>query len=122
MNPVQDDIAGFAARREKEQRRYYARRPKKIGDVLARLITLRGYGRFQADAELAAAWEAAAGKSLACFSRAGLIRRGKLEVTVSNSTSMQELSFQKHEILAELVRRMPDARIRDLKFRVGAID
>ena len=54
MNPISDDIADFNDRREREQRRYYARRPKKISDVLAKLITLRGYGRFQADAELAA--------------------------------------------------------------------
>lgn len=122
MNLASDDIADFNNRRQREQRRYYARRPKKISDVLAQLITLRGYGRFQADAELAAAWQAAAGESLARFSCAGQVRRGKLEVTVSNSTTMQELTFQKQQILAELARRLPDARIRDLRFRVGAID
>jgi predicted nucleic acid-binding Zn ribbon protein len=122
MNPARDDISDFENRREREQRRFHARRPKKIGDVMARLITLRGYGRLQANADLAAAWAAAAGDPLARASRAGQIRRGKLEVTVSNSTSMQELSFQKQRILAELTRRLPDARIRDVRFRVGAID
>jgi predicted nucleic acid-binding Zn ribbon protein len=121
MNLTRDDIADFNAKRDQEQRRYFARRPKKIGDVLAQLITLRGYGRFQANAELAAAWEAAAGESLARCSRAGLVRRGRLEVIVSNSTTMQELSFQKQQILAELIRHLPDARIRDLRFRVGTI-
>ena len=121
MNPTQDDIADFTARREREKRRYHGRRPKNIRDVIAQLITLRGYGRFQADADLSAAWQAAAGESLARFSRAGKISRGRLEVTVTNSTTMQELSFQKQQILAELGRQLPNAKIRDVRFRVGAI-
>jgi predicted nucleic acid-binding Zn ribbon protein len=120
-NPTQDDITDFATRRDKEQRRFYGRRPKKIGDVMAQLITLRGYGRFQADAELAAAWQTAAGESLARDSRAGQVRRGRLEVTVNNSTIVQELTFQKQHILAELARQLPDAKIRDIRFRIGNI-
>ena len=122
INATPDDITDFAARRDKEQRRHHARKPKTIRDVMAQLITLRGYGRFQADAALAEAWAAAAGVALARFSRAGQIRRGKLEVIVSNSTIMQELGFQKQHVLAELTRRLPDARIRDLRFRIGSID
>ena len=121
MNPAQDDILDFTARRDKEQRRFYGRRPKKIGDVMAQLITLRGYGRFQSDAALESAWQAAAGESLARYSRAGQIRRGRLEVTVTNSTIMQELTFQKQHILAELGRKLPDAKIRDIRFRIGNI-
>jgi len=121
MDPAQEDIADFNARREREQRRYHGRRPKNIRDVVAQLITLRGYGRFQAEANLTAAWQAAAGETLARFSRAGYVRRGKLEVTVGNSTTMQELSFQKRQILAELTRQLPDAKIRDLRFRIGSL-
>ena len=35
---------------------------------------------------------------------------------------MQELTFQKQHILAELGRTLPDAKIRDLRFRVGTIN
>jgi predicted nucleic acid-binding Zn ribbon protein len=122
MNPAQNDINDFAQRRDREQRRFYARKPKNIRDVVAKLITLRGYGRFQSDANLSAAWQAAAGEALARFSRPGQIRRGKLEVTVTNSTTMQELSFQKLTILAELARQLPDAKITDVRFRVGKIN
>jgi predicted nucleic acid-binding Zn ribbon protein len=116
-----DETAEFAARRQRESRRHYARRPKRIGDVLAELITTRGYGRIEADRQLRAAWEAAAGEPLARSSRAGRLRRGKLEVTVANSTIMQELAFQKREILARLQEQLPDATIRDIRFRLGAI-
>jgi predicted nucleic acid-binding Zn ribbon protein len=116
-----DETAEFAARRERERRRQFARRPKRIGDVLAQLITTRGYGRIEADGQLRAAWQAAAGEQLARSSRAGRLRRGKLDVLVADSTTMQELSFDKHNILARLREQLPDAAIRDIRFRIGAI-
>jgi hypothetical protein len=85
-----DETADFAARREREKRREFARRPKRIADVLAELITTRGYGRIEADRQFGAAWTAAAGELLARSSRAGRLHRGKLEVLVANSITMQE--------------------------------
>jgi predicted nucleic acid-binding Zn ribbon protein len=111
----------FVARRQREQRRHYARRPKKIADVLAQLITARGYGRIQADADFTAVWQQAAGPALARFTRPGQIRRGQLEVTVASSTILQELTFQKQRILTALQAELPDAHIRDLRFRLGSI-
>lgn len=121
MNPTQETVADFMARRDREQRRQYARRPTKIGEVLAKLITARGYGRVQADAELADIWRSAVGESLACYSRPGRLYDGKLQVTVSNSTIVQELTFQKDRILAALAEQKPGTPIRDLRFRVGSL-
>jgi predicted nucleic acid-binding Zn ribbon protein len=121
-HPADNIAADFAARRGREQRRHYARRPKKIADVLAQLITARGYGRIQADADFTAAWQQAAGPALAGFTRPGRIRRGQLEVTVANSTIVQELTFQKQRILEALQTAIPDAHIRDLRFRLGPVD
>jgi predicted nucleic acid-binding Zn ribbon protein len=115
------DATDFLARRQREQRRYHARKPKTIGNVLAQLITARGYGRIQADANFAAAWQAAVGESLAKYTHAGHLRRGVLEITVSNSMTVQELTFQKRQVLTKLQSQLPDAKIRDLRFRVGSI-
>jgi predicted nucleic acid-binding Zn ribbon protein len=117
-----DLATDFAARRDRENRRSYARRPKKISDVVAQLLTKRGYGRVAANETLAEAWATAAGSRLAAASRPGKVSRGTLEVTVTNSTTMQEFTFQKQQILAELGRTLPDAKIRNLRFRVGQID
>jgi predicted nucleic acid-binding Zn ribbon protein len=122
IQPTENTASDFAARRGREQRRHYARRPKKIADVLAQLITARGYGRIQADADFTAAWQAAAGPELARFTRPGQIRRGQLAVTVANSTIVQELTFQKQRILTAIQGALPDAGIRDLRFRLGALD
>jgi hypothetical protein len=121
MNQSPDPAADLTARREREDRRAYARRPKRIADVLAQLIAKKGYGRPEANAALEAAWRSAAGEPLASASRPGKVSRGKLEVTVTNSTTIQELGFAKRRILAQLEKLLPDARIRDIRCRVGPI-
>jgi predicted nucleic acid-binding Zn ribbon protein len=114
--------ADFALRRDREQRRHYARRPKAIKDVLAQLITARGYGRIQATADFRAAWRTAAGETFAAYTLPGRLKRGVLEVTVTNSIVIQELTFQKQQILTALRDQCPDANIRDVRFRIGTID
>ena len=113
--------ADFLARRDREQRRHYARKPKTISNIVAQLITARGYGRIQADANFHAAWKTAVGEALAKYTLPGRLRRGILEITVANSMTVQELSFQKQQVLKKLQTDLPDAKIRDLKFRVGSI-
>ena len=121
MQPTHNTASDFLARRDRERRRLYARKPKTIGNVLAQLITARGYGRIQADADFADAWCKAIGPALAKFTRAGRLRRGILEITAANSLTIQELTFQKQQVLTKLQTQLPDAKIRDLKFRVGNI-
>jgi predicted nucleic acid-binding Zn ribbon protein len=71
---------------------------------------------------LTAAWQRAAGETFAPYTLPGRLKRGVLEVTVTNSTVIQELTFQKQQILASLREQCPDATIRDLKFRIGTIN
>ncbi|MCC7475321.1 MAG: DUF721 domain-containing protein [Pirellulales bacterium] len=113
--------ADFRARREREQSRYRARKPRSIRDVVAQLIAARGYGRIQADADFAATWKGIVGEPLAQYTQPGRVRRGMLEVTAANSMTIQELTFQKTDILRKLQAELPEAKIRDLKIRVGSI-
>lgn len=96
--------------------------PKKMADILAELMARRGYARMQGAASSASAWREAAGDLLARYTRAGQVRRGVLEVTVANSTLVQELTFHKPAILEKLSRLLPDERIHDLRCKVGAIE
>jgi len=94
--------------------------PHPIADVLAQLMARHGFARRQAAAARQKAWREAAGP-LAAYTRVGSLRRGRLEITVANSTLLQELSFQKPAILKALARLLPDEPVGDLRFRVGAI-
>jgi predicted nucleic acid-binding Zn ribbon protein len=96
--------------------------PKKIGDVLAQLVARRGYAREQSSAALEAAWQQAAGEQLAKFTRVGSIRGGTLEVTVANNLLVQEMGFQKADLIERLQRLSPDQKITNLRFRVGQVN
>jgi predicted nucleic acid-binding Zn ribbon protein len=96
-------------------------RPQPIKEVLAELILRRGYAREQSTAAYQAAWQKAAGEFLSGHTRCGALRRGVLEVAVANSLLMQEITFRKAALLAELTRLLPDAQIREIRLRVGAV-
>jgi predicted nucleic acid-binding Zn ribbon protein len=95
--------------------------PQPIGDVLSEIVARRGCARVQSVEALEAAWSEAAGPLAAGYTQVGALRRGTLEVTVAHSTLMQELRFQKQELLEKLIKRLPDGQIKDLRFRTGIV-
>jgi predicted nucleic acid-binding Zn ribbon protein len=96
--------------------------PKKLGDVLAQLVARRGYAREQSSEALENAWRQAAGEHIAKYTCPGNMRGGILEVTVANNLLVQELGFQKADILDRLAKISPNQNIRDLRFRVGQVN
>jgi predicted nucleic acid-binding Zn ribbon protein len=98
-----------------------SRGPKAMSDVLAELMARRGFARIQGAANYEAAWREAAGELAAKYTRVGNLRRGKLEVLVANSTLVQELTFQKIQLLETLEKLLPGEGIKDLRFRVGPV-
>jgi predicted nucleic acid-binding Zn ribbon protein len=96
--------------------------PQSIGDVLSSLMARKGFARVQSTDALETAWRDAAGELMAKYTRVGQIRRGTLEVLVANSTLVQELGFQKQDLLAALAQLLPDEKIDNLRFRLGNIE
>jgi len=98
--------------------------PEKIGDILGRLFTARGWGRRQGRLKLESAWTeaaAAVGPQVAEHTRVGALRRGVLEVVVDSAPLLQELAhYHKRRLLQELRRRLTDTAVTDLRFRAGA--
>ena len=97
------------------------RGPQKIADVLSALFAQHGYGGVQALSALHRAWLDAAGEALAASSRPGKIRRGVLAVVAQNSIVVQELTFQKRQIVQRLSELVPELRITDIKFSTGKL-
>src|SRR5437899_5927838 len=82
--------------------------PEKLGEILSRLFTARGWGRRQERLRLEEAWAAAVGPELAQQTRVGSLRRGVLEVMVANAILLQELAhYQKRRLLEQLRGRLP---------------
>lgn len=116
----EDDPDGVIEELAARQR--FGRAPKRMADILSRLIARKGYGRLQSTAVFEEAWSTAVGELLAGQSRPGNVRRGTLEVTVQNSAVAQELQFNKQQVLGKLKQLVSDYVIHDIRFRVGVID
>ena len=108
--------------RDIADRQRFTRGPKGMGNIISDLMARRGYAQTQTASKCRDAWDASVGQPLAGHTRPGNIRRGVLEVFVRNSAVVQELTFQKKKIVAQLTQRVPELKIRDLRFRVGSID
>jgi len=99
-----------------------SRGPRVLSDILGELFTVRGYGRLRARQELEDAWNAAVGEPKCYQTQLGEVRRGVLNVTVSQSTLLEELAaFHKPALLAALRSNAPATTIHDIRFRVGVI-
>ncbi len=66
-------------------------------------------------------WAAAAGPQIARLSRPGELKRGILEVYVTSNILIQELGYQKPQLLAALQEKLPQHKITGLKFKVGSL-
>ena len=88
---------------------------KKMADVLSELMSRRGYARVQAHGRLCRCLAQGGRRTDSRYTRAGVVRRGVLEVLVANSTLVQEITFQKQAILEKLAGLLPDERIDDLR-------
>lgn len=94
------------------------RGPKRIGDLLTRVLTKYGVTQLTLQDELESAWGEAAGAAVARHTRPGALRRGVLEVLVDNSVLLQELEgFEKARLLAVLQEKLPQHRVVALRFR-----
>lgn len=99
------------------------RGPERVGEILARLFTAKGWGRKQERLQLDQAWAAAAGPKFAPETRPAGLRRGVLEIIVGNAILLQELAhYHKRRILEQLRKKLPNRTIIDLRFRAGAIE
>jgi predicted nucleic acid-binding Zn ribbon protein len=99
----------------------FPRKEQHLAEALSRLMTKRGYAQVQTAACSAEAWRKAAGAELAQETQPGQIKRGVLEVIVRHPAVVQELTFVKAQLVKKLSQLIPEQKIRDLKFRVGAV-
>lgn len=124
MNPLDahpDDLADVAQRRDAHGRWFRHQQPKGIKNILSQVMQKRGYAQVRTAAAYDEAWRAAVGERFAPFTEAGAVKRGTLEVTVATSLLVQELGFEKERLLAALQASLPDAGIKNVKFKVGKI-
>jgi predicted nucleic acid-binding Zn ribbon protein len=103
------------------RRRVPVSQAKKVGDVVGQLLVKRGYANVQQSANLQTLWQTAAGEKYANNTKAAQIRRGVLEVVVTNSAVMQELTFVKGKLVKALAISAAEQKITNIRFKVGSV-
>lgn len=121
MDSLVELLADSVRRQREEQRRHYRREPKSARQVISRVMQQKAYAELQVSSELQTAWRNAVGEQLVQQTRIGRIRRGVLDVFVGNSVVLQELSFQKQQILSELQQNSVGEAVRDIRFHSGSM-
>ena len=96
--------------------------PERLSEVLSRLFTSRGWGQRQDRLRLEAAWREALGGKSVERTAVGALRRGVLEIIVADAVLFQELAgFEKRRLLQNLQERLGQARVNDIRFRLGNV-
>ena len=119
---LRDQIENFAERSRREQKRFFANKPKTAKDVMAAVMNRRGYGRVLSLKRYNEVIRTAVGDQLGSFVQVAGLRRGRLDVVVANSSVMQELTFLQQKIMEELAAAIPNETIENIRFRIGPID
>jgi predicted nucleic acid-binding Zn ribbon protein len=122
MNPSYDDLDFDQANDLTRQRQRFKRRPQRPANILSQLMARKGYGQHKTNNEIDEVWNAVVGEKWQSKTRVGNISRGVLEVFVSSPAVNQRLGFQKKKLLAELTKRLPQNKIKDIKFSLGSIE
>ena len=93
--------------------------PQHLSNALSEFIALRGLARIRGDAQLEALWRDVAGSVVASQTKVQGIKRGVLQVSVSNSPLLSELvMFHKFSLLKALQEKHPNLNVHELKFRL----
>lgn len=82
----------------------------------------KGYAQTESANDLEIAWNKIVDQKWKTKTKVGVIRRGVLEIVVSNSTVNQQLEFTKRKLLIELQTQLPKNNLKDLRFRIGNVN
>lgn len=93
---------------------------RKVGDLVQRVLRRAGLPEQSSHEQMAAQWESLVGPFLAAQSRPTALRRGVLEVSVTQSAVRYELERQwKRKVLTRLQETFGRARVKDVRFIPG---
>ena len=121
MSEPYDELDFDQAQELVKSRQRYFRKPKTAAQILGQLMARKGYAQTESANELEAAWNQIIDPKWKSKTKVGVIRRGVLEIVVSNSTVNQQLEFTKRKLLTALQTQLPKNNLKDLRFRVGNV-
>jgi predicted nucleic acid-binding Zn ribbon protein len=97
------------------------KKPEDIGDILKQVIKTIDTKTHGAREEIVNAWHKAIEPGAVAHTRPVAIKKDILTVEVDSSTWLYVLSLKKKNILEAMKKTLGNAKIEDIKFRIGEI-
>jgi len=94
---------------------------RRIGTIISQLMSRRGYASVAAENAMMQSIAGSVGPALAGSITVGKLSRGVLQIYAVDSVVMQELTFQKRQIIKRLAKDHPQAKITDVRFRLQTL-
>lgn len=91
----------------------------RVGDLATQIMAKAGMGNRVKLEDILAAWQEIVGAFLFKLTRPDTFERGVLTVRLLQPTAHHALMQEKVKILKRLQEMLPDAKIRDVRFRHG---
>ena len=91
----------------------------RVGDIATQIMAKAGMGNRVKLEDILAAWQEIVGAFLFKLTRPDTFERGILSVRLIQPTAHHALMQEKVKILKRLQEKMPDAKIKDIRFRHG---
>ena len=91
---------------------------QRIGNFVNQLMSRRGYAQVAANDQFLALIAQQVGAGLSDQITIGKLNRGVLKVFANDSVTIQELMFQKRNIIRHIQASMPQANVTDIRFAV----
>lgn len=114
-----DELEFDQAREMIQKRRVRPRQAKELSQLVGRVVTSRGIAAQLSTRQIDQAWQLLTEQRWPQRTRVGELSRGVLEILVRDSITNQELTFEKKQMLLQLQQQLPDAKIKNLVFRIG---
>lgn len=92
-----------------------------LREAIGRTLEQLGLGASVATVAIHRVWSAVVGEEVARRSQPGLLRNGRLQVTVTDAVWLQQLTMLKPTILASLEAHLGSGIVRELFFSVGRL-
>lgn len=90
-----------------------------IQEILPQLIVRYRLSGSRSTDELSEVWQTVTGGAYSANTRVGSLRRGVLEILVTDSVYIQELTFHKQEYLKALNAAYHSGSFKDIRFKIG---
>ena len=91
----------------------------RVGDLAAQIVSKAGLANRVKLEDILAAWQQIVGAILFKLTRPDTFERGVLTVRLLQPTAHHALMQEKVKILRRLQEKLPDAKIKDVRFRHG---